>query len=833
MFNPTSGPARETFPARERIDAEELGTMIRDGSIIIDNRRRRPLYFDGRFLAARDLTREQNYFLSRQSDMGRALGGGVIHGLMVSAGSTATSISIQAGHGVTSGGEVLVLDAPVVVELTNIPEMQRLDVALGISRIPSESSRNRSGLFILAMRPVEFTANPIASYPTSITGTRTVEDGDIVEAVAVTLIPYLDQSSNTDFLSRRARAAREIFVNRATRGIPSATLPLAMLALDRGVVRWIDPFMVRREVGADNASTIGLGLAPRALREAHLFQYEDHLDEVVRLRATRSLRFAATEHFQCLPSAGHIPAATIDPSDFSQMFFPAEIDVDLSIVPADEVPVLLEESMFLPPIDLTLSGVEQDSTSVQILIPVPRERLRFLLSSLTSTTRTLKPAAPGLVARRKPLESLLSLTLPRTVDIAAVPVTADSVWANALLIPSDRMLWFVRRRNLQYKSDFVGTEVRTAGEESEAEKKLIEQLKSAGLGDRFNALSNVSTKLANGELVTFLGSPKFARSKLMTMAAIRELEEKVVTDQQLEKKEVLAVEDHFSAAQAGEGILQLEAIADEFKSDTFIKTFTDTLLVPAVDRLARLLPVELREKFARRMIEAAAAGNLSDFIVSVLKDTRAIDPQPPKVISEPTTKADTPTTESTKAADTKTADTKAADTKAADASRTTSTEATLRERLRQLNLLALFEDLNKAAPPEKRGELVGFLAAPKFTNSALMQNAVMRKLQVRLASLRDFARAFDAVQKDFSDPQAGTGIAKLERSAEFRNEKIVAVIAASNLVLELDEVLRPTFNRVTLSTVSAEILKVAQTGDNREMAKEITSVIRKLSAEIK
>ena len=588
MFDPTVGPARQTFPARERVDADDLERMIGEGSIIIDNRRRRPLYFDGRFLAARDLTREQNYFLSRQSDMGRALGGGIIHGLMVSRGRTATSIHIQRGHGVTSAGEILVLDDTIAVELTNIPEMQRLDVALGISRIPSEPSRNRSGLFIIAMRPVEFTANPIASYPTSITGARTVEDGDIVEAVAVTLIPYLDQSSNTDFLSRRARAAREIFVNRATRGIPSATLPLAMVALDRGVVRWVDPFMVRREVGTEHGNTIGLGLAPRALREAHLLQYEDHLREVIQLRATRGLRFAATEHFQCLPPAGRLPAATIDPSDFSQMFFPAEIDIDLSIVPADEVPVLLEESMFLPPIDLTLSGVEQDSTSVQILIPVPRERLRLMLSSLTSTTRVLKPAAPGLVARRKPLESLLSLTLPHSALIAP-PLTTDSVWANALLVPNDRMLWYVRRRNLQYKSDFVGTEVRTAGQESEAEKKLTEELKSVGLDARFEALSKVSTSLARAELVTFLGSPKFARSKLMMVAAVRELEEKM-TDKQLERNEVLTVEDRFQDAQAGEGMMQLESTAEEFKNDDFITTFTDTLLVPEIDKMVRTLP---------------------------------------------------------------------------------------------------------------------------------------------------------------------------------------------------------------------------------------------------
>jgi hypothetical protein len=604
MFSPTNGPARETFPARERVDSDLLEQMISAGTIIIDNRRRRPLYFDGRFLAARDLTREQNYFLSRQSDIGRVAGGGVIHGLSVSGGGTATSIQIERGHGLTSAGEVLVLDETIAVELTDITEMQRLDAAFGISQIPSEPARNRSGLFIVALRPVEFTANPIASYPTTITGSRSVEDGDIVEAVAVTLVPYLDQSSNIDFLSRRALVAREIFVGRATRGIPSATLPLAMIALDRGVVRWIDQFMVRREVGAEHSNTIGLGFAPRALREAHLLQYEQHLAEVVKLRATRGLRFAGTEHFQCLPPAGHVPAATIDPADFSQMFFPAEIDVDLSIVPADEVPVLLEESMFLPPIDLMLSGAEQDSTSVQILIPVPRERLRLLLSSLTSTTRVLKPAAPGLVARRKPLESLMSLTLPRNVDITGPAAPTDAVWANALVIPSDRMLWYVRRRNLQYKSEFVGTEVRTSGEETEAEKKLIELLTQMKLLTRYNKLGDAATTLAKAELVTFLDSPKFAQSKMLLVGAIRELEAKIESDQKLERNEVLIVEDRFADAAAGEGIARLNTVSDEFSNDKMIKIFADAQVVPEIDRVARSITVqELQQKFAEGLLD--------------------------------------------------------------------------------------------------------------------------------------------------------------------------------------------------------------------------------------
>jgi hypothetical protein len=609
MFSATNGPARATFPARERVDSDLLQRMMSEGTIIIDNRRRRPLYFDGRFLAARDLTREQNYFLSRQSDIGRVAGGGIIHGLLVSAGSTATSIRVEPGHGVTSAGEVIVLDETISVELTNVTEMQRLDAAFGISQIPSEPSRNRSGLFIVAMQPVEFTANPIASYPTSITGTRSVEDGDIVEAVVITLVPYLDQSSNTDFQSRRARVAREIFVDRATRGIPSATVPLAMIALDRGVVRWIDPFMVRREVGAEHGNTIGLGFAPRALRESHLLQYEAHLAEVLQLRATRGQRFAATEHFQCLPPAGHVPAATIDPSDFSQMYFPAEMDVDLSIVPADEVPVLLEESMFLPPIDLTLSGAQQDSTSVQILIPVPRERLRLLVSSLTSTTRPLKPAAPGLVARRKPLESLLALTLPRTVDITAAPAPADSVWAGALVIPKDRMLWYVRRRNLQYKSEFVGAGVRAEGEESEAEKQLNERLQGMGLKGRFDNLIKAASTVAQAELVTFLDSPKFSRSKLMMVGAIAELESRI--GENLEKSEILFVEDRFSDLRAGDGIAQLEEFSEKFKNEKLIAFFAGSQVVPELDRIFRSVSDEdFRRRLAEEFVEIAANENV-------------------------------------------------------------------------------------------------------------------------------------------------------------------------------------------------------------------------------
>ena len=62
----------------------ERERLINQEVLVGDPRRWRPRWFDGRFLAASDLQGEQNYFLVRQADLGRAGGSGVIDGLMVS-----------------------------------------------------------------------------------------------------------------------------------------------------------------------------------------------------------------------------------------------------------------------------------------------------------------------------------------------------------------------------------------------------------------------------------------------------------------------------------------------------------------------------------------------------------------------------------------------------------------------------------------------------------------------------------------------------------------------------------------------------------------------------
>jgi hypothetical protein len=120
----------------------------------------------------------------------------------------------------------------------------------------------RTGLFLLVLRPVEFSANPIVAYPTTIAGPRRIEDGDVIEATAITLIPYPDSGGAATLAEARRYVARKLFLGEAA-GLPQDALPLGMLAMERGSVRWVDVAMVRRETGADTPLAVSMGARPR------------------------------------------------------------------------------------------------------------------------------------------------------------------------------------------------------------------------------------------------------------------------------------------------------------------------------------------------------------------------------------------------------------------------------------------------------------------------------------------------------------------------------------------------------------------------------------------
>ena len=246
-------------------------------------------------------------------------------------------------------------------------------------------------------------ANPS---PLSTTLGARAQDSDVIEATAITR--SWPASGAATLAEARRAAARSAFVKNL-QGLPQDALPLAMIALDRGAIAWIDGPMVRREAGSETPLQVSLASRPRALSEAFVLQYQSHLHDVLTSRAQAGLApvFSATQYFSALPAAGQLPAACVltDALGFRQTWFPPAVDADLSFVPIDELPALIEESLTLPPIDLLASPADRAGTGVVLLAPVTRDRMnRFdqALASLTASTVT----DPGAGTRQPPVEGI-------------------------------------------------------------------------------------------------------------------------------------------------------------------------------------------------------------------------------------------------------------------------------------------------------------------------------------------------------------------------------------------------------------------------------------------
>ena len=440
MINYTQGETRITLPQAD-VQAGQ-----NNGSLVVDSQRTRPYWFDGRFLAARDLEREQDYFLQRQADLGQAAGFGVIHGLWVDtpAANDPTAgpdtVIIRAGQGLTPAGELVLLPSDITIQLSDLPDEQNLDSQFNLAPLPNTPARTRSGVYVLALRPVEFTANPIASYPTSIQGTRTTHDGDIVEATAITLVPYPSPISWTrggvqDASQLRSALARQIFLNANPSQLSDALLPLAMIDLQRGVIAWVDPYLVRRDSGPEY-SGLRLGLSDPPTQQAFLMQYDSQLQETVasRIASGASASFAAADFFQALPPAGRFPLASLgitsqgSSQNFTQAFFPQQLDVRLSVIPVDEIPALVEDGMSLPPLDLTLPANAYADISVFALVPVPRSGFAALKKSLP--TLAPNPTVPQILSFRTPTD-LLRL-YQGAINITVPTQNQNSAWLNAI-----------------------------------------------------------------------------------------------------------------------------------------------------------------------------------------------------------------------------------------------------------------------------------------------------------------------------------------------------------------------------------------------------------------
>jgi hypothetical protein len=406
-----------------------------DGTVVLDSRRTRPMWFDGRFMAARDLEREQNYFLQREADMGQASGFEGIRGLTVdqlaSNGQTVApgAIVIHAGTGITPAGELVMVSEDLTIQLSELPEQDDLGVQLTTPGTPKQCPQKRTGLYIVALQPVEFTADPITKYPTTVQGPRSTHYSDIVEATAVSLVPYPNPPTNYSASLQQAALARQIFLVGNPGKLPDSLLPLAVISLERGAVQWIDQYLVRRENGTQ-LIPVGFGLNDQITQQAYLMQYDTQLQAVVASRRASGLKanFAATDYFLALPAVGRVPFDAIDTTNFSHVFFPQEMDVRLSIIPNDDLAALLQQGMELPAIDLTLAPSAFANMTVFVFVPVDRNDFAALKSSLPLLAPN--PTLPQVLANRSPLQ-LLQL-FQGGAAIIPVPPVANSSWASVI-----------------------------------------------------------------------------------------------------------------------------------------------------------------------------------------------------------------------------------------------------------------------------------------------------------------------------------------------------------------------------------------------------------------
>jgi hypothetical protein len=628
-------------------DDARMQAQLASGAIIVDSGRRRPFYFDGRFLTADDLTADQTYIRSRQSDLAQALGAGVIRGLMVGLGTQAASNSptlvIEPGVGITPSGDIVNVDATQTVAIAALPQSAQLDAQLGLKMLPAASANNRSGLFVLALRPIEYSANPTAAYPTTLDGQRTVRDGDIIEATALTLIPYPDRAGVENANAKRARVAREIFFERQQPGVLQDALPLAMLCLDGGALRWLDVYMVRREVGSESTLAAGLGQRPRALLEAWLKQHQDHLDDID--TASVQAGFAAARQFETLPPVGPMPASTLrfetqlGQLTMLQSYFPPLVDCEFAFIPSDELAALVQESLALPAIDLRASDADLDHLSILIVAPVTRQTLEAHQRSLQSVQRPLRAAASGLIAKRSPFESLVRLSqpdmLPQILNVGILtPDFLASAWERAFeatrtelnaQMQGRGMLWYLRRRQLPYTTEISSTTLRLAGDAASIDTEVDLRVRADGLLTRFNAITARIPTLARAETANLLVAPRlavspgltskvFATSDLLRRSVFSALSSRADLrgEEGLRHDDVLEIARQFGDPNLGEGFDALVQAVDaqtqtDLRGADVVKAVADSGVAPQLDQAIRQLPVLQQAAFALQLRDAAKA----------------------------------------------------------------------------------------------------------------------------------------------------------------------------------------------------------------------------------
>ena len=383
-------PIQDAQPGEDLIGIEpELSQQVDAGWL------HRLALFNGRALTASALDSEQSYRAGRLAVLGQAVTHGVVKGLALTANLSGASptLSVTPGYGISAAGE----DAALLRTLrATLASLMVIDPQTGsvIDTFPnySKNANNTAFAGVLLLQPIvaqmsgaSVDTGPVSQFVSGNLGASCNQDPreyafadwQIVDGVRLVLVAWPSSlgspASASSALGRNA-LAYTIF-NAEMALAPDDRLPWDMLGVPVALagfsntwqLLWVDCSSVVRTGGlsrnryvlpASPGVASALLLVDPALAQARVAQLSEQLGALPGLTS-----FA--QDFTYLPPCGVLPAASMNFTSQTGLWFPSNWTLTVEPVHQEEVETALLAGMTAQPLNLT------QAESIEILVPLP------------------------------------------------------------------------------------------------------------------------------------------------------------------------------------------------------------------------------------------------------------------------------------------------------------------------------------------------------------------------------------------------------------------------------------------------------------------------------
>ena len=323
----------------------------------IDPRLTRSNYFDNKLLTAEDLNRDQLYVDGRLREVGHTLGYGVLRGLELSLDTLNGTILLKSGVAINYAGRVLELNRQLNLDLGDRAAIAKLN--------KGRNRRLNRGLYAVILRYAEVATDVTEAFPTNLSDNRGIQHDVISESVQVGLVNLALPLRQQHPLHLRADLMRELYDDNTAGGtIPEDAVALGILAISNNKPQWLDAELLRQPLRSSTSSSIGAADFQKDLYR----RYQSLFTDIMHDRRASALNgdFAAQDYLSLIPPVGSLPKDSLSPITGRQRFFPENFNVSIAPVRQSDVALLREESLVLPPIDLT----QKEPIDIMVLVPL-------------------------------------------------------------------------------------------------------------------------------------------------------------------------------------------------------------------------------------------------------------------------------------------------------------------------------------------------------------------------------------------------------------------------------------------------------------------------------